>query len=273
MTENDKAQWGFLSEQEIQISKEFMEKGYLVVDVESHELLKEMFHTLVDSASSYLGVPATNEKEFLNQFHKFVNVSQLNDVRLHLIKALNSKKWFRNYYWSLVRSSLENLVGNELAMQLRINLSIQMPNDDSSLLPVHADVWSGDSPFEVVVWLPLVDCYGTKAMFILPPKKSEELSRDFSRHFEKSNEELFRYLEPELEWIEVPFGKILIFNQNLPHGNRINEESETRWSLNCRFKSVFSPYGDKKLGEFFEPVTLRAASYIGMHYKYPKTKS
>ena len=100
MTENDKAHWGFLSEQEIQISKEFMEKGYLVVDVESHELLKEMFHTLVDSASSYLGVPATNEKEFLNQFHKFVNVSQLNDVRLHLIKALNSKKWFRNYYWS-----------------------------------------------------------------------------------------------------------------------------------------------------------------------------
>ncbi len=47
-------------------------------------------------------------------------------------------------------------------MQLRVNLSIQMPEDESSLLPVHADTWSGDSPYEVVVWLPLVDCYDTK---------------------------------------------------------------------------------------------------------------
>ena len=62
---------------------------------------------------------------------------------------------------------------------------------------------------------------------------------------------------------------ILIFNQNLPHGNVVNLESETRWSLNCRFKSVFSPYGDKKIGEFFEPITLRAISKIGMNYKYP----
>ena len=44
-------------------------------------------------------------------------------------------------------------------MQNKINLSIQNPNDDSSLLNMHADTWSGDSPFEVVVWLPLVDTY------------------------------------------------------------------------------------------------------------------
>ena len=33
---------------------------------------------------------------------------------------------------------------------------------------------------------------------------------------------------------------------------RINETNDTRWSMNCRFKSIFSPYGDKKLGEFFD---------------------
>ena len=52
-------------------------------------------------------------------------------------------------------------------MQLRINLSIQMPNDDSSLLPIHSDVWSGDSPFESVIWLPLVNCYKTKSIYLL----------------------------------------------------------------------------------------------------------
>ena len=58
----------------------------------------------------------------------------------------------------------------------------------------------------------------------------------------------------------------MIFNQTLPHGNIKNTEKETRWSMNCRFKSLFSPYGDKKIGEFFEPLTIRAASQIGIDY-------
>ena len=273
MTEKEELHWGFLPEEEILSSSEFIEKGYLIVDVESNDSLKEIRHTVVDIASSYLGVSANNDVEFLNDFHTAVTVTELNDIRLHLIRSLNSEKWFRKHYWTLVRPYLETLVGNELAMQLRINLSIQLPGDDSSLLPVHSDVWSGDSPFEVVVWIPLVDCYGTKSMYILPPEKSEQLSAEFSQHAKKSSEELFLYIEPNVNWIQIQYGKALIFNQNLPHGNRLNQESETRWSLNCRFKSVFSPYGDKKLGEYFEPITLRAASFIGMNYRYPKTTS
>ena len=73
-------------------------------------------------------------------------------------------------------------------------------------------------------------------------------------------------------WIEIKAGEVLIFNQNLPHGNRVNVEAETRWSMNCRFKGVFTPYGDKKLGEFFEPITLKAATRIGMSYRFPSLK-
>ena len=67
----------------------------------------------------------------------------------------------------------------------------------------------------------------------------------------------------------MPYGSVLLFSQNLMHGNRINREYETRWSMNCRFKSLFSPYADKKLGEFFEPVTLRPASRLGLGYALP----
>jgi len=62
----------------------------------------------------------------------------------------------------------------------------------------------------------------------------------------------------------------LLFNQSLPHGNRVNLENETRWSMNCRFKSIFSPYGDKKLGEFFQPITLKKVSELAMNYKLPE---
>ena len=83
---------------------------------------------------------------------------------------------------------------------------------------------------------------------------------------------IYKEISSDLSWIEIEYGQVMVFNQNLPHGNRINEESETRWSLNSRFKSVFSPYGDKKLGEFFEPITLRAASRIGMDYQFPEER-
>ena len=43
----------------------------------------------------------------------------------------------------------------------------------------------------------------------------------------------------------------LNFNQCLPHGNIVNQTSETRWTFNCRFKGLFTPYNDKKIGVIF----------------------
>ena len=83
---------------------------------------------------------------------------------------------------------------------------------------------------------------------------------------------LFNSIKSKIQFLEIKYGELLIFNQNLPHGNITNTEIETRWSMNCRFKSIFSPYGDKKLGEFFKPITLKAASKIGMEYKFPEVK-
>jgi hypothetical protein len=54
------------------------------------------------------------------------------------------------------------------------------------------------------------------------------------------------------------------------HGNHINRETTTRWSMNIRFKGLFTPYSDKRLGEFFEPITIRPASRVGMTYEQPR---
>ena len=42
-----------------------------------------------------------------------------------------------------------------IMMQKNINLSLQFPNDETSLLLIHSDVWSGDSAYEINLWLPL----------------------------------------------------------------------------------------------------------------------
>lgn len=265
----------FISETEKLFASQFQEQGYVIQSVENSDQFEQIRKLVANAAANYLECSFSDEETFLNQIHQQVSLVQLNDLRLEVIRQINDEPWFRNFYFQLARPALEALVGNELAMQLRVNLSIQFPQDDRSLLPVHADVWSGDSPYEVVVWLPLVNCYKTKAMYLMPPAADQRLRENFSQNAARSSEELFRRIEKEVTWIDINAGQVLIFNQNLPHGNRINEETETRWSMNCRFKGVFTPYGDKKIGEFFEPITLKAASRVGMSYRFPQfpTKS
>ena len=43
----------------------------------------------------------------------------------------------------------------------------------------------------------------------------------------------------------------LLFDQSSPHGNIVNKEKQTKITFNCRFKSIFSPYGNKNCRVFF----------------------
>ena len=261
----------FLSKEEQALTEEYLRQGYVIRPVANQKALEWIRQKIYNlSEQNVTTDKPTESNSLLNNIHESITVEALNDFRLKIIGGINAEPEFREQYFNLARPYLDTLVGNELSMQLRINLSIQFPGDESSLLPVHADTWSGDSPFEVVVWTPLVDCYGSKSMYILSPEQNKRLENTFALRTDDSSEDLYQSISDQVQWLEVKYGEVVIFNQALPHGNRVNTEHETRWSMNCRFKSVFTPYGDKKLGEFFEPVTLRAASKTGMHYKLPK---
>tara|TARA_B100000989_G_C19530396_1_gene469368 strand:- start:2808 stop:3617 length:810 start_codon:yes stop_codon:yes gene_type:complete len=265
----------YLEEKDIQLSKNFFKKGYLIQKASDLKSLKTIRTAVVNSLCKTLKVKMKKEKDFdrfLNNVHKIIKIKNLNNTRLNILKSINSSPQFHKKYFEVAKNLLFSLVGNELAMQTRINLSIQLPDDSSSLLPVHSDIWSGDSPFEVVVWIPLVNCYSTKTMYILKPENYKKIHSRFKKYAGKNSSDFYKNIKKNVEWINIKFGEILIFNQSLPHGNIINSEKETRWSLNCRFKSLYSPYGDKKIGEFFKPITIRAASRIGMNYSLPNLK-
>lgn len=264
----------FLSKEEKKISNEFLRKGYVIRKIKDRNSLNKIRDIFVKAIKKKNNFKHKNTypSKLLNFIHENVNPKQLNSFRLSIINEINKSNSIRELYYKISKSLLDPILGNELAMQLRINLSIQLPDDNSSLLPVHSDVWSGDSPFESVIWLPLVNCYKSKSMFILPPSKYNKIKKIFSEKKTKSSEAILKKIKKDLIWIDIKYGEVMIFNQCLPHGNNINYEKETRWSLNCRFKSVFSPYNDKKIGEFFEPITLRPVSELGINYELPKLK-
>ncbi len=250
----------------------FLERGYVIIDVEDRSALDAMRHEIVAAACKHMeAVLPSDEDAFLNDLHDVLPVEKLNALRLGLYRAINDQSWFRPTYFRLARRALETLVGNELAMQNRINFSIQMPRDRTSLLDLHADVFSGESPYQVVEWLPLVDVESTKSMFILPRRKSEAVTARMNEFGAGGMKALYEHVKNDLIWLTVPYGSVLIFCPNFLHGNVLNEESTTRWSLNCRITGLFTPYvsPEKSLGAFYLPITPRPVTRLGMAYQQP----
>jgi len=261
----------FHSRDEKLLIESYLTKGYIILDVKNLNSLNILRETLINLISANLNTNIKDANKLLDGFHKNNSISDLNIFRMNLINEINKEPEFRFHYYQVFKDGLDLIVGNELVMQKQVNLSIQIPNDESSLLDIHADTWSGDSPYEVVGWLPFVNCRESKSMFILPPKYAQDLDQNFEEIKSNPSLSLYSLIESKLDWININYGQILIFNQCLPHGNIVNKIDETRWTMNCRFKNIFSPYSEKDLGGFFHPITLKPASTIGMNYKLPNT--
>lgn len=257
----------YYSKEEEKTIKSFNENGYIIFKLENKNNLNKIKKFFVDE------ITKINKKkisgEIFNNFHKYIDPSKLNMFRMNLYSRFNNTK-YKKLYFELAKKKLELICGNELAMQRKINLSIQMPNDDSSLLPIHSDVWSGCSPYEVVLWIPLVDVKKTKSMFILPKKINEYYYKNFYKY--KNSDSLQKSINSKIKWLKINYGEGLIFSHSLLHGNKINLTKETRWSFNCRFKSLMSPYDMKDLAETFLPINIRPATNLGINYAHPKTE-
>ena len=251
---------------------DFLHNGYCIKDVDNFDLLEKMRSEVTRITCDFLKVSQSDsDSDFLNNVHKILKPADINSLRLHIFHELNNQKWLRPSYFFLGKSSLELIVGNELVMQNKVNLSIQMPHDTSSLLGIHSDIYSGESPFEVVQWVPLVDVFESKSMFILPYKQTMIAQKELTTLERPSMEEIYSRYKKDLVWLDIPFGKALLFNPNCYHGNAVNVTSTSRWSFNTRFKGLFSPYGspEKNLGSFYRPITTRPASIFGVNYDEP----
>lgn len=266
----------FEKKDNILIHNDFLKNGYVIKDID-----KKLINKISDIIFKILNKNNTKTKriksfdELFNNLHKYIENKKLNSVRVKIISEINKDLKVKKIIYNMVKSYLDIIVGNELAIQKTLNLSIQYPNDKSSLLDIHSDTFSGESPFQIVVWIPLVNVEKTKSMFIIPQKQSLEAISNLKNYEYQGFNKIFKKYKSKAKWLKVNYGQVLIFTPNLLHGNIINKTKETRMSLNIRFKSLFSPYNnvkgnDRKLGSFYFPLNMKAASKIALKFKYPK---
>ena len=257
------------------IDKDFEKKGYIIVPGKKillEKLRKIIFLSIKDNKNINIGrYKEENISKIFNNLHKKIKLKDLNNLRFNIYNKINSDAQFSEYFYGIAKDYLDILVGNELSMQKKINLSIQIPNDKDSLLDLHSDIYAGESPFQVVVWMPLVDAYETKSMFFTKPTHNKKMNDQLLNTDKFTSKEMYSKNKKNFKFLNVKFGDILIFSPLMLHGNTINKTKETRFSLNCRFKSLLSPYdvlvkSHRNIPNFYKPLNIKPLTKIGFNY-------
>ncbi|MBT7610064.1 MAG: 2OG-Fe(II) oxygenase [Bacteriovoracaceae bacterium] len=238
----------------------FKKNWYIIFDLNSSDY--QFLKTNIEN--SLLNLDGITQPIDINQIHEQISNQDLNKQRIKLIQSFNKIDNLKKRIIDSAKDQIDSLIGNELAIQKNINLNIQIPHDESSHLPVHSDVWAGNSPFELVLWIPFCDVYKSKSLFLLPKEKSLQYSQLIANDPKYSIDNIANKEKGSLIWPELKEGQAILFSHSLLHGNQINEENETRLSMNLRLKSLFTPYSTKGLGEFFEVYNMKPVNEIGL---------
>ena len=245
------------------IKKQFLENGYVIVKNESlkdQKLLKQKILEKLELKSVQL-----------NKIHEEIDKEFINKYRLSAYNNINSIKNWELVYLNQAKLALQSLIGLDISIQTKLNLSIQMPGDETSTLLLHTDTLSGQSEFEVVLWIPFTNCYNTNSMYIFNKETSKIMFSKISK-FEKTGMlSMFKKYKKKAKYLTILEDECLIFSPSLFHGNTTNETNETRVSINCRFKSILAPEfeeypSERKTGPFYRPIQFSPVMEYALNY-------
>ena len=112
--------------------------------------------------------------------------------------------------------------------------------------------------------------YETKSMYITEPKFNKVMNNLLLRSNKYTSKNMYSR-NKKFKFINVNYGEILIFSPLMLHGNTVNKTKETRFSLNCRFKSLLSPYdvlvkSHRNIPNFYRPLNIKPMTKIGFNY-------
>ncbi|MQF95823.1 MAG: hypothetical protein FI731_09115 [SAR202 cluster bacterium] len=243
----------------------FITKGFDIVAVEDLGKLQDMRHEIYMKAAELVGGSDQEPEDFMNNFHKLeLRGTALNTMRMDLIRYCSEQMDLGQTIFDAFSDQLINLLGPDVVVQKTTNLVIQQPGDPDQV-PTHRDS-PLNSPFEIVCWIPLVNIYGTKGMYVLD-RDQTDVALNILKTSDTGYDEHTQFTTKEGEILNMPFGHALFFWPGLVHAVGINEEQETRWALNIRYKNLFAPAGSKGQSEFFKVLQLSPLTKMALEYE------
>ena len=153
-----------------------------------------------------------------------------------------------------------------------------MPHDKNSQLPMHSDIYAGESLFELLFGYLMDIQANNQSMYITNPKYNKIINKEVTTTKTKTLNQIFNKHKKKFKFLKINFGEILIFTPILQHGNVVNTTNQTRMSLNCRFKSLLSPYDvfsktHRNIPHFYRPLQIKPMTRIGFNLLMVKSNN
>ncbi len=243
--------------------KDFSINGFTKISCMDFAPLNQIRNFIAKEAKHVFNIQS-NEKDpekFLDQFHVYgIPDISLNAGKLKLIERCNQTGNIGKLLYKSFSKYIDKLLGPDLLVQKNTNIILFPPHYQHYSEP-HRDA-PLNSPFELVFWVPLTKSYASKSLYIL---NIEDSKAAFSTLSTSASFKTFEnFCRTNGTYLEAKFGEACIFWPGLAHGSDINVETGTRWTLNIRFKNIYSPNGDKDALQFFEILKLSPITELGL---------
>ena len=108
---------------ENKIQNKFLKNGYYIFDIKKKKKLNYIKKEVTKYTLEWLQKKKIKVKlnsKILDNVHKFVQISELNDLRIYIYNKINQKKYFQKLYYELGKEYINIICGNELAMQKNV---------------------------------------------------------------------------------------------------------------------------------------------------------
>lgn len=259
---------GVLGESPITGACEALERfetdGFAIVDASNPAALDRLRAAVIGHAADTLGrSPA--EIGPLDQLHRHVAPGEpAMRFRQGLTELLAQREDVGRAVFDAFSRYLRPLVGNDVLAQRVPNLVVQPPGDPRPT-ELHRDA-PANSPYEVVAWVPFVDCSRTKSMYLLDRAATGDLL-ELHRSRPEEPAAVQEFLEHRSTLLDVRYGQAVLFWSGLLHGSWVNREDATRLSMNLRFKSLFAPLGMKDPLRYFEVLETSPLTRLGLGFQ------
>ncbi len=207
--------------------------GYAVFNIENIKAFEKLRNLFLKR------IYVKNESNNIDTLRKSLTKMNKAEINKTMIKLLS----FTNLSEMIVSSCpklIKKLCGEELFIQRRAHIIINLPGHGQPKQWPHYEMISGLSPFSYVIWAPLHDLDDDGGIYYINQHKSSKIMKKEEHQGLVNGPDVLNLMQNQKP-VKLKFGEAIIFNPFVIHGNTPFNSKYARIACNVRFQSCNKP--------------------------------
>ena len=207
--------------------------GYAVIKIENIKVFKKLREKFIQRI--FLKNSLNNIDTLRKSLTK-MNKAEINKTMIKLLSFTNLSEMIISSCPKLIKT----LCGNELFIQRRAHIIINVPGSGQAKQWPHYEMISGLSPFSYVIWAPLHELDDNGGIYYINQHESSKIMKKEELKGLVNGPDVLNLMQNQRP-VKLKFGEAIIFNPFVIHGNTPFNSKYARIACNVRFQSCKKP--------------------------------